>query len=77
MLKSWQGCEHIGWIEVDMSLKHEGLFELKQAPGGCDSEYYYEVEFDLVMKVKDRDLQCNCCSHLLSTLFQPLFELML
>ncbi|KAK7917391.1 hypothetical protein PG985_010999 [Apiospora marii] len=54
-----KGCEHIGWIEVDMTfLKHEGLLELKPAPGGCDGDYYYEVEFDLVMKVKDRDLQC-------------------
>lgn len=40
-------------------MKHEGLLELKQAPGGCDGDYYYEVEFDLVMKVKDRDLQCE------------------
>ncbi|KAK8073495.1 HSP70 family protein [Apiospora phragmitis] len=54
-----KGCEMVGYIRVDMSfLKHEGLLVPKRVPEGCQGDDYYEVEFDLVMKVQDRDLKC-------------------
>ncbi|KAK8024394.1 hypothetical protein PG993_012460 [Apiospora rasikravindrae] len=52
-------CEMIAYIRVDMSfLKQEGLLVPKPVPEGVEGDDYYEVEFDLVMKVHERDLQC-------------------
>ncbi|KAK8071232.1 hypothetical protein PG997_011435 [Apiospora hydei] len=53
-------CERIGYIRVDMSfLKQEGRLVPKPLPEGVVGDDYYEVEYDLIMKVHDRDLQCR------------------